>query len=361
MKETLNLSKSTTASFGAEMIMLSKDVMMDIFSRLPAKTLCRLRCVCKEWRSLISDPFFKSLHRARSSLKPSLLLLQEKCCSTSTTRVSMSSVDFDGNHNFDFTFTLDSHVYFMPSKWELICFLSSKGKGFYVCNPSTQELVKLPTSSRATLDGIAFGYIEERNEYVLVNNFNVCEVMRWTDGCCLKNHSWKVLDAKYPYTLSWFGVLVENTFYWIRYGDKHDNIESIISFDLEKEDFGTVVLPKGTFDVDGLWSLAELKGMLWLFGSPEDISTMDIWVLKDSKSYMWVKEYTIDLAGFNLGDGLINILGHKEGKILMDVDSEGLEWYDMDNKSFKRIDNLRSVEWKWSVLHIDGFFSLGSR
>ncbi|XP_016492324.1 putative F-box protein At1g32420 isoform X1 [Nicotiana tabacum] len=348
MKETLNLSKSTTTSSGAEMIMLSKDVMMDIFSRLRAKTLCRLRCVCKQWRSLISDPFFKSLHRAGSSLKPSLLFLEQKCCSTSTTRVSMSSFDLDGNHNFDFTFTLDSYVYFMPSKWELICFLGSKGKGFYVCNPSTQELVNLPntpTSSRATLDGIAFGYIKEKNEYVLVNsrffkNDTVCEVMRWTDGCCLKNLSWKVVDAKCPYMLRWCGVLVENSFYWIRHRNKYDSIEVIISFDLEKEDFGTVIPPKDTFDDGGLWSLAELMGMLWLFGSPEDISTMDIWVLKDSKNYMWAKEYTIDLAGFNFGVRFISILDHKEGKILMDVDSEILEWYDVDNKCFERVDNL---------------------
>ncbi|XP_016492326.1 putative F-box protein At2g19630 isoform X3 [Nicotiana tabacum] len=309
MKETLNLSKSTTTSSGAEMIMLSKDVMMDIFSRLRAKTLCRLRCVCKQWRSLISDPFFKSLHRAGSSLKPSLLFLEQKCCSTSTTRVS---------------------------------------KGFYVCNPSTQELVNLPntpTSSRATLDGIAFGYIKEKNEYVLVNsrffkNDTVCEVMRWTDGCCLKNLSWKVVDAKCPYMLRWCGVLVENSFYWIRHRNKYDSIEVIISFDLEKEDFGTVIPPKDTFDDGGLWSLAELMGMLWLFGSPEDISTMDIWVLKDSKNYMWAKEYTIDLAGFNFGVRFISILDHKEGKILMDVDSEILEWYDVDNKCFERVDNL---------------------
>ncbi|XP_009762132.1 putative F-box protein At2g19630 isoform X3 [Nicotiana sylvestris] len=235
MKETLNLSKSTTTSSGAEMIMLSKDVMMDIFSRLRAKTLCRLRCVCKQWRSLISDPFFKSLHRARSSLKPSLLFLEQKCCSTSTTRV---------------------------------------------------------------------------------------------------------VDAKCPYMLRWCGVLVENSFYWIRHRNKYDSIEVIISFDLEKEDFGTVIPPKDTFDDGGLWSLAELMGMLWLFGSPEDISTMDIWVLKDSKNYMWAKEYTIDLAGFNFGVRFISILDHKEGKILMDVDSEILEWYDVDNKCFERVDNL---------------------
>lgn len=148
---------------------------------------------------------------------------------------------------------------------------------------------------------------------------------------------------------------------FIGYRDKYDSIEKIISFDLEKEDFGTVIPPKDTFDDGGLWSLAELMGMLWLFGSPEDISTMDIWVLKDSKNYMWAKEYTIDLAGFNFGVRFISILDHKEGKILMDVDSEILEWYDVDNKCFERVDNLRSVPWSWSVLNTDGLFSLGNQ
>ncbi|OIT22603.1 PREDICTED: uncharacterized protein LOC109217384 [Nicotiana attenuata] len=283
----------------------------------------------------------------------------------------MSSFDLNGNHNFDSTFTLDGYVFFMPSKWELICFLS-KDEAFYVCNLSTPELVKLPntpTNSCTSLNGTAFGYIKERDEYVLVNsrfisnNNTVCEVMRWTDGCCLKNLSWKVVDAKCPYTLSlsWCGVLVENTFYWILYGGKYESIEAIILFDLKKEEFGTVMPPKDIFDDDGLWSLAELKEMLWLFGSPEDVSTMDIWVLKDSKSYTWVKEYTIDLAGINLDLGFINILGHKEGKILMDVRHESLEWYDMDNKSFKRIDKVGSVKWSWSLLYADGLFSLGSR
>lgn len=50
----------------------------------------------------------------------------------------------------------------------LICFLGFKGKGFYVCNPGQESdrLPNTPTSSRAALDGSAFGYIKERNEYM---------------------------------------------------------------------------------------------------------------------------------------------------------------------------------------------------
>lgn len=123
----------------------------------------------------------------------------------------MSLVDFDGNHNFDFKLTLDGWVNLLLSKGELICFVGTEG--FSVCNPRTQELVKLAccNSIFPTCDGSAFGCIKERNEYILVNargidNDTGCEVMRWADGYCLKDRSWKVISAKCPYYLcSWGG------------------------------------------------------------------------------------------------------------------------------------------------------------
>ncbi|CAL5078982.1 unnamed protein product [Urochloa decumbens] len=41
---------------------LPTDVLHDVLLRLPAKALCRLRLVCKSWRSLISDPIFVATH-----------------------------------------------------------------------------------------------------------------------------------------------------------------------------------------------------------------------------------------------------------------------------------------------------------
>ncbi|KAJ8562417.1 hypothetical protein K7X08_011708 [Anisodus acutangulus] len=96
---------------------------------------------------------------------------------------------------------------------------------------------------------------------------------------------------------------------------------------LTKEEFGIVVLPEGRFNRDGVWFLVELKGMLSLIDSPEDDYSMDIWVLKDSKNYIWAKEYTIDLSMFDLGLDFIILLDHREGEILMDVNAESLEWW----------------------------------
>ncbi|KAL6634034.1 hypothetical protein ACP70R_026705 [Stipagrostis hirtigluma subsp. patula] len=44
---------------------LPLDAVHEILLRLPAKELCRLRAVCRSWRSLLSDPLFAADHAAR--------------------------------------------------------------------------------------------------------------------------------------------------------------------------------------------------------------------------------------------------------------------------------------------------------
>nr|CAB3452259.1 unnamed protein product [Digitaria exilis] len=49
---------------------LPTDVLRDVLLRLPADELCRLRLVCRSWRSLTSDPFFAKAHLSRHPLIP---------------------------------------------------------------------------------------------------------------------------------------------------------------------------------------------------------------------------------------------------------------------------------------------------
>ena len=42
---------------------LPADAVYEILLRLPARTLCRFRAVCRSWRSLTTDPFFIQAHR----------------------------------------------------------------------------------------------------------------------------------------------------------------------------------------------------------------------------------------------------------------------------------------------------------
>lgn len=46
---------------------LPEDIIFDVLSRLPVKTLCRFRCVSKTWRALISSPAFASAQASRAA------------------------------------------------------------------------------------------------------------------------------------------------------------------------------------------------------------------------------------------------------------------------------------------------------
>lgn len=46
---------------------LPTDVLYEVLLRLPVDELCRLRLVCRRWRTLTSDPLFAKAHRSRHS------------------------------------------------------------------------------------------------------------------------------------------------------------------------------------------------------------------------------------------------------------------------------------------------------
>ncbi|CAJ2670115.1 unnamed protein product [Trifolium pratense] len=60
------------------LMVLLFELIADILSRLSAKTLMQMKCVCKSWKTLISDdPSFAKLHLQRSPRNGQLLLLPQ--------------------------------------------------------------------------------------------------------------------------------------------------------------------------------------------------------------------------------------------------------------------------------------------
>jgi len=63
-------------------IILPDDLITELLSFLPVKSLLQFRCVCKSWKIIISDSFFVKLHLQRSIQNPQLAVTQEsKECS----------------------------------------------------------------------------------------------------------------------------------------------------------------------------------------------------------------------------------------------------------------------------------------
>ncbi|CAK9135464.1 unnamed protein product [Ilex paraguariensis] len=65
------------------------------------------------------------------------------------------------------------------------------------------------------------------------------------------------------------------------------------------------------------------------------------------------------MNGFD--DGLLKWiipLDQRDGEILMDEKQESLDYYDVDNKSFKRMDNLIAGKWTWLQIYTESFSPL---
>ncbi|KAL6975633.1 hypothetical protein U1Q18_024428 [Sarracenia purpurea var. burkii] len=68
-KRRANQNKSTAATTATATILgLPAFIIWDILSRLPLKSICWCKIVCKTWCDLLLDPYFAKLHHSRSPI-----------------------------------------------------------------------------------------------------------------------------------------------------------------------------------------------------------------------------------------------------------------------------------------------------
>ncbi|KAF3574739.1 hypothetical protein F2Q69_00061382 [Brassica cretica] len=85
-KEEVRIISSTTSTKASgEKSRLPMDIILEVLSRLPAKSIARCRVVSKDWGSTLCRPYFTDLFLKMSSLSPCLLFtfhaegVGEKC------------------------------------------------------------------------------------------------------------------------------------------------------------------------------------------------------------------------------------------------------------------------------------------
>ncbi|XP_059648601.1 putative F-box protein At5g52610 [Cornus florida] len=166
---------------------LPEDMILEIISRLPLKSLLRFRSVCKSWHAIIHSPSFVDVHftQSQSRTRPPQFLL--------------SISDSDSDHYF-YSASVEGgapvHLLSMPgckknessSPCEcyvseclngLVCFYN--GHNVYVINPSIRRSITLPppasdyTNCKLDEDGYeyysgySFGYDPSNNEYKVLH------------------------------------------------------------------------------------------------------------------------------------------------------------------------------------------------
>ncbi|OMO52511.1 hypothetical protein CCACVL1_29210 [Corchorus capsularis] len=335
---------------------LSHDFILGILSRLPVKSLRRFGCVSKRWRSLISDPLFRKLHRDRSQRNPLLMYynrLPEEicddedddndsfCCCPPCMEYEeerrreegerpipthyLKAEDESGHVCAEFGIQFHGRGEFslIPSDRELIC-LKTRDLTLFVCNPRTHELLKLPNPNPAWIknsDSFELRYVPSVGHYMLLHVYytaydeydvkpEVAVAYVLNIKFNEKPDRWRCAYGEFPCWFKWLSMKsVQGTdaaVYWYMPDpnvrrNKFD--ESIVCFDLDKGEFLIVEKPKGFSNSLGPFTnLVGLKGCLSLIDVVKDSATltMDIWMLKDNRNSVWEKEFTLNMSAVGI-------------------------------------------------------------
>ncbi|KAK3416956.1 hypothetical protein EUGRSUZ_H02702 [Eucalyptus grandis] len=326
MKGAFAESSGTSASAVAESF--AEDIVIEILLRLPVKSLGRFKCVCKGWRSLISDRGFAKSHLER--LKAGDIISSQRIFKTSP----FETIDYElldgGIGGEDDRAVVKFHEPRMDdSSWPLelvgscdglVCLSVMGYSGFVLYNPTTKECRNLPVQ-RKKWDGF------EDQQVVIFS---------------LKSGSWRTTQAKLESHLSLYergdGVYWKGALHWCGLGQGKQKTEDvIISFDLSEEKFQQVLrLPEDNGDMrfEGLG--VHGANLFVYHGSYKDC--FQAWITSEyGKGGSWTKLYNVTTEGIS-GYSFwrkIPVAYTKSGKIVFQVDVYRTIMFNPEDNTYK--------------------------
>ncbi|KAK9077360.1 hypothetical protein SSX86_005697 [Deinandra increscens subsp. villosa] len=152
---------------------LPENLTIDIFSRLPIKSIISCKCVCKKWRSLVADPYFARLHLAKSR-QEALMILQcpDLLDSNANPRATLKWAEIDEHEHLDTIKSLDlkhceppliaafsSLLFPIGTVNGLVSYLGDRNDSIFIFNPLLEEYIIVPTPPpEVTMITLAYGF-----------------------------------------------------------------------------------------------------------------------------------------------------------------------------------------------------------
>ncbi|KAM5575098.1 hypothetical protein ABKV19_014171 [Rosa sericea] len=275
---------------------LPSEIIREILSRLPVKSLCRFRCVSKSWLSLILDPQFVKMHFNKAIENQDLFYQRRKLLFTDEKGDSLYSFDLDEflNHYHDHPFLnglgncnnvgvigddydgdlvvtrlkLPSFVRvfkYRSESWSLMSFccglvLFRLGWELYVANPAIRKYKKLPAPT-AELGPepfisyqFGFGFDHTTDDFKVINSRSTEDGVEFI-VYAFKTGSWRQIQRWFPYRRPGAGILLNGGLHWLM-RRVEDNSRVIVSLSLAEEEVREIPLP---LDLGvGVWDALEL-------------------------------------------------------------------------------------------------------
>ncbi|ESQ37533.1 hypothetical protein EUTSA_v10002973mg [Eutrema salsugineum] len=268
------------------------DLISEILSRLPAKSLVRSLCVSKLWSSLTKHSSFINSFATRSSERPPRNLVT---FSVESKRF-VFSVPQDRNPDRSFS-SMDSY---QMTNHKVMRFLLSKSvqglvllTGFLIWNPTMRRFLNLSQPKTRNLGMSFLGYdpLEGKHKLLHVDREHSKSAWILTLGA---QESWRKISKDMPFCSS-FGERCGRCFNGILYYSAcfctHPSGRPleyhIVRFDVRSEKFNLIKPPKGTFAlVDHM--MIPYEGRLALVSPTiSDDNKVEIYILQDADGQKW--------------------------------------------------------------------------
>ncbi|KAL7148368.1 hypothetical protein ABFS83_06G173600 [Erythranthe nasuta] len=290
-----------------------EEIIAEILSRLPVKSLLKFRCVSKSWRSLISYKHFIKSHLQISRKDTNFTrhwIIQTFLFENPIRKQSLKSCYlpslFSGlsSDPVEIDFPIENYkggVWVVDSCNGLVCISINEGRHFLLWNPSTRnykKLADLDDDGMKLIIMYGFCFDESNDDYKVF-----CGFSNWGRGgtiakiYSLRTDSWKQIEffEEDGFGLDATGKFVSGKLHWGRRNNGADYSKwDVFSFDLGSGLCGNVAQPPSCVGSDFSPLLSVLGGCLCvLYNSPR--TSLDVWVMKEygvSKSWGCVSDRT---------------------------------------------------------------------
>ncbi|KAJ4880858.1 F-box associated ubiquitination effector family protein [Raphanus sativus] len=281
------------------------DMLMEIFSRVPAKSIARFRCVSKFLGSILRRPDFNYLFLTKSLTRGRFLFaleVDEKLFFCS------SPQPHNPNDNSSLVATPYQTPMIFPEKISFdnpstLCRLVLPRQMRVICNPATGDFLTLPNVLKENIlpngnpvvfERLYFGYdpIGKRFKVLCITSSrderpNTYQVLTLESGKLL----WRMVECKFHFETT-LGRTTDICINGVLYFEaKMEKSTVIVCFDVRSEKFGFINMEqKRACELDSL-ELFNYRGKLGIHHKKDDIygTRLVLWVLEDARNHNWCK------------------------------------------------------------------------
>uniref|UniRef100_A0A803MNF2 F-box domain-containing protein n=2 Tax=Chenopodium quinoa TaxID=63459 RepID=A0A803MNF2_CHEQI len=237
--------------------MFPEEIIAEIFSWLPAKSIGRFRCASKPWKSLLSQPQFIKTHLDRTKHRPiveeSLILLSPESGSLYSTQLNNAHHLLDEITLFAKKLTFDDHrftfFYHRLVSCDGLILVSNDDKKLLLINPTTREIKEMPSLSlpfdlKPLSFGLGYDSVNDDYKVVLISCIEkTFDAQMFVHVYSVRNGTWKRVDDSpfkhFPFEDT-SAVFVDGFIHWVAMSSDRSFV--IAAFDLVDEKFYEVPL-----------------------------------------------------------------------------------------------------------------------